>query len=184
MKAISPPGRCSTASCSLWLTTLALPLPKLDKSNSERAFLFKSVGSDSTQACPVNEADEASASSTRVMRLNASLQGQLLEPSLEESSRNDEETDYEAQNQDTFVRQAEPFAYWTGRFISLNDKLMNETTDTPRPSVKGGTQLMQAKEEQRATRILDYLEKTCLTPEARRSLCVSTRAIIDGFMTR
>lgn len=154
---------------------LALPTPKLDKSNGEREPLSKIAGYALSEAQVDNDTDEASAPSTRLMRLKASLQGQLLEPYLEESSRNDEDADLEAQDHDTFIRQAEPFAYWTGRFISLNDRFMNETTDTPRPSVKGGAQLMQTREEQRARRVLDLLERSCVTPEAKRSLGVGTR---------
>lgn len=76
------------------------------------------------------------------------------------------------------VREAQELAYWTGRYVSLSDKLLNEGEgdDIPDPGMKDGDKVMQAQEERRAQRIFLLLNECCKSHEARESLLVSHSA--------
>lgn len=123
--------------------------------------------------------NDTSASVKRLSLLKASLAGRNIsrQNSLSTTIHGspDAEADVEVDDEEDFrlVREAQCSAYWTGRYMSLNDKFMNESHDTPKPSVKCGAQIMHNREEQRAKRIMDSLDQDCLTEEARRSLWVS-----------
>lgn len=73
------------------------------------------------------------------------------------------------------VYEAQPSSYWTGRFVSLSDKFLNdgEGDEIPDPGLKDAAILMRMQEERRARRIFFILLDCCKTPEARRSLLVS-----------
>lgn len=81
------------------------------------------------------------------------------------------------------VTQAQPPSYWSGRYTSLNDRLLNEAMDTcssfPNPFVPGKPGKAEEElsrlagsvhGEAHAQHILDLLYAACVTEEALRSL--------------
>lgn len=81
------------------------------------------------------------------------------------------------------VTQAQPPAYWSGRYTSLHDRLLNEATEvhpaSSNPSAPSGPGSEEdslfrlagsAHGEAHAQRILDLLYSACMTEEAMRSL--------------
>jgi len=62
--------------------------------------------------------------------------------------------------------------------VSLNDRLMNESSDIPQPSVDGNKLLMQDREGIRFKKIFAALEQVCHSEEASRSLAVSTPRVL------
>ena len=116
--------------------------------------------------------DENLASIKRLSWLKYSLQGQAPCQDTSKSTLPNSHVDLEAQEYDGYVRRAEPSAYWTGRFMTLNDRFWNDSEDIPKPGVKGGAQMMQSRDELRAKRVFDYLEKRCVTDSAQKSLWV------------
>jgi len=72
------------------------------------------------------------------------------------------------------VYEAESSSYWTGRFVSLSDKFLNdgEGEEIPEPSMRDGKALMRDQEERRARTIFLLLSEDCKTTDAKRSLLV------------
>ncbi len=62
--------------------------------------------------------------------------------------------------------------------MSLNDRLLNESSDIPQPSVDDNKFLMQAREGIRFKKIFTALEQVCHSEEASRSLAVSTPSVL------
>lgn len=77
------------------------------------------------------------------------------------------------------VYEARPTSYWTGRFISLNDKLMTDAHDLPDPRDGDGEDKMRRLEIVRSKQIFETLQDCCKTPMALTSLKVS-RTISPG----
>lgn len=152
------------------LTMLVLPPLQMDKVEGKRTSLAQIRSNRST------ESSDEDLAATCHPALRGSGQGDILPLSSGSTTPPDNTIDLEAQEFDGYIRRAQPSAYWTGRFITLNDRFwMDLSEDTPKPSVRGGAQMMQEREEQRAIRVFDHLEKMCLSESARKSLWVSVQ---------
>ncbi|KAF2145081.1 uncharacterized protein K452DRAFT_316204 [Aplosporella prunicola CBS 121167] len=72
------------------------------------------------------------------------------------------------------VTEAQPYAWWAGRFQSISDRIRIEEFDVDLRIIAGSTQrisnLLQADDEGRIRRVFEELQSCCLTDEARNRL--------------
>lgn len=75
---------------------------------------------------------------------------------------------------DPSIYEAQPSTYWSGRWVSLNDAILNDIDgEVPLPSLEKDNKLMVAyKEVDRAKTVFKALEACCRTRAAKRSLWV------------
>lgn len=87
----------------------------------------------------------------------------------------DHDTEYQAEF-DRRVYRSQTSAYWAGRFMSLNDRLMNTVSDVPPPGALEEKLVMQANELARYRKAFAILDSFCETIVARKSLKVKPHA--------
>ena len=82
----------------------------------------------------------------------------------------------ESQTLNPCIYKGQSFAYWSGRFIGLSDRLLNENDSCEIPELKDDNSnvKMQAWEETIARRVFETLEDICKTSAAKESLRVRT----------
>lgn len=82
------------------------------------------------------------------------------------------------------IVQSMPTAYWSGRFMSLNDRILNEACDNPRAHKENALGRMLTREEERIKVIFIILEARCKTAAASESLGVSTSALLGSYFSQ
>ena len=82
------------------------------------------------------------------------------------------------------VTEAQPYAWWAGRFQSISDRIRIEEFDVDLRIIAGATQrisnLLQADDEGRIRKVFEELQLCCLTDEARNSLRVRQLILHSG----